>query len=128
MQQNSISLDEVKSHFDHWRAIRTKQRERIPQYLWDEVKTLLSRYSLADITTTLRINTGQIKNNLKINRKINFVEAHVDNSNSVFHPSLLLMDKEHTCSIELHRSNGVVLKVSALPFAAISKIITQFME
>ena len=28
MQDNLLSLDEVKSHFEHWRATRTKQRER----------------------------------------------------------------------------------------------------
>ena len=38
MQQIPITLDEVKSHFDHWRATRTKKRERIPKSLWDEVK------------------------------------------------------------------------------------------
>lgn len=40
MQENLLSLDDVKTHFEHWRTIRTKQRERIPQSLWDEVKTL----------------------------------------------------------------------------------------
>jgi hypothetical protein len=45
MQQNPITLDEVKSHFDHWRATRIKKRERIPKSLWDEVKMLLGRYS-----------------------------------------------------------------------------------
>ena len=57
MQQNPITLDEVKSHFDHWRATRTKKRERIPKSLWDEVKILIGRYSLSDITKILSINT-----------------------------------------------------------------------
>ena len=45
MQRNPITLDKVKSHFDHWRATRTKTRERIPKSLWDEVKILIGRYS-----------------------------------------------------------------------------------
>jgi hypothetical protein len=31
MQENLFSLDEIKSHFEHWRTTRAKQRERIPQ-------------------------------------------------------------------------------------------------
>lgn len=59
MQENPLTLDEVKFHFDHWRAMRAKKRERIPKSLWDEVKILIGRYSLSDITETLSINTGQ---------------------------------------------------------------------
>ncbi len=90
MQQNSLTLEEVKSHFEHWRTTRTKLRERIPQYLWEEVKTLIDRYSLADITKVLRINTYQIKDNLKINIRIDFAEARIDSSISPFHDQLLL--------------------------------------
>lgn len=128
MQQNLLSLNDVKSHFEHWRSTRTKQRERIPQYLWDEIKTLIDRYSLTDITSTLRINTAQIKYNLKIQTKINFAEVRVDTSNSSQHSSPLFSEKEQSYSIELHRTNGVVLKVNALPISFIQKIITQFTE
>jgi hypothetical protein len=41
MQDSLLSLDEVKSHFEHWRTTRTKRRERIPVYLWDYVKQSL---------------------------------------------------------------------------------------
>lgn len=106
MQENLLSLDDVKAHFEHWRTTRTKQRERIPQYLWDEVKTILDRYSLSDITAALRINTSQIKDNLKINTKINFTEARIDTSNFLHQSSMLFTNKEQTCAIELHCANG----------------------
>lgn len=127
MQQISLLLDEVKSHFEHWRATRTKQRERIPQYLWEEVKTLLDRYSLKDITTALRINTGQIKDNLKIQTKINFAEVQMDTLNLLSNHSSH-NNREQICSIELHRANGVILKISALSMVSIQKIVSQFME
>ncbi len=60
MEQNSITLDEVKSHFERWRATRSKLRERIPQHLWDEVKAILDRYPLAEVTKSLRINAYQM--------------------------------------------------------------------
>jgi hypothetical protein len=60
MQQNPLSLNEVKSHFDHWRAARPK-RCKIPEYLWGKVKPLMGRYPLTAITTALSLNTNQIK-------------------------------------------------------------------
>ena len=74
MEHDIPSLDEVKLHFDHWRTTRSK-RERIPVYLWDMVKQIIDSYSLTQITTTLSINTNQIKDNIDIKQSINFVEA-----------------------------------------------------
>jgi hypothetical protein len=99
MQENLLSLDDVKTHFEHWRTTRIKQRERIPQYLWEEVKTLLDRYLLSEITTALRINTSQIKDNLKITTKINFAVAQIDTLNSPSQ-STIFTDTEPTCAIE----------------------------
>ncbi len=105
MQNNLLSVDEVKSCFEHWRTTRTKQRERIPEYLWDHVKTLIDRYSLMDITQTLRINTSQIKDNIKINPSITSVEARSDKSSSlVSKKSVSFSNYECTCSIELFLS------------------------
>lgn len=129
MQDNLLSLDEVKSHFEHWRMTRTKRRERIPEYLWNHVETLLGRYSLMDITQTLRINTGQIKENIKMNSNIHFVEAKISKSASLISKqNISLPNSEHTCAIELHRANGGVLKISAFPVASLPVIINQFME
>lgn len=128
MDNKLLTLDDVKSHFEHWRSTRAKQREKIPQYLWDEVKILIDHYSLADIASVLRMNTGQIKHNLKIKPKINFIEAKVDGFNPFQSSRISILEKEQTCSIELHRSNGVVLKINAMPIATIQKIISQFME
>src|SRR5579862_7729015 len=128
MQQSSFTLDEVKSHFEHWRAIRTKKRERIPIYLWDEVKTLIGQYSLLEITQALRINTGQMQHNLRSSfpsTKINFVEAKSISPSSRT-PFLSFPDDKQTCSIELHRTNGVVLKISALPVSSLQNLIAQF--
>ncbi|MEO8400331.1 MAG: hypothetical protein ABI597_00870 [Gammaproteobacteria bacterium] len=128
MQPNLLSLDDVKSHFEHWRATRVKSREKIPQTLWEEVKNLIDRYSLTDITSALRINTNQIKDNLKINTKINFAEAGIDNLSSLKHPFFPFSDKEQGCSIELYRANGVAIKINSPPMVLIQKLIAQFME
>ena len=128
MQKNSITLDEVKSHFDHWRATRTNKRERIPVFLWDEVKILIGRYSLTDITKILSINSGQIKDNIKVDTKINFVEVKTDSSSALSERSTTtFFGHQQMCSIEMSRANGVTLKVSLLPIESLQKIISQFM-
>jgi hypothetical protein len=64
MQQRAL-LEDVKFHFDHWRTTRTK-RGKIPEYLWDKVKSIMEYYPLTVITNTLRLNTNQIRENLRI--------------------------------------------------------------
>jgi hypothetical protein len=126
MNQDQTSLDKVKSHFEHWRATLIKKRERIPEHLWDMVKTLIGQYSLSDITAALRINTSQIKDNLKIVSKINFVETQNESPELLTSRSIMPFTKnEQVCSFELHRANGVVLKVSSLPVVSLQHIITQ---
>jgi hypothetical protein len=130
MHQSPLTLDEVKSHFDHWRATRTKKRERIPMSLWEEVRMLISRYSLSEITKILSINTGQIKDNIKLETKIGFVEVKTEplSSQPERSSTSYLVDHNQTCSIELSRANGVVLKISLLPIDSLQRIILQFME
>ena len=129
MQENLLSLDEVKSHFEHWRMTRSKQRERIPEYLWNEVKILIDHYPMQDITQALRINTSQIKDNLKIATKINFVEVQPETSPTLTSKQILsFQNNDRICSIEFHRVSGGILKINALPVASLPAIITQFME
>lgn len=124
--QHDTLLDDVKSHFDHWRATRTK-RGKIPDYLWDKVRALIGHYSLTDITETLSINSNQMRNNLNVGATFNFVE--VSNSTKIspsIQPSISPADHTQTCSIELHHASGVILKINALPIPSLPTIITQF--
>ncbi len=41
MRQQTDLLANVKSHFEHWRATRTK-RSKISEYLWRKVKLLIT--------------------------------------------------------------------------------------
>ena len=126
MQQNTL-LDEVKSHFAHWRTTRTK-RGKIPGYLWDKVKPLVEHYPLAEITQALSVNTNQIKENINIDTSLHFVEAKTE---SLFDPPnqqiFSICADTQTCSIELHRADGGILKINTLPVSSLPAIITQFM-
>ena len=128
MQHQIDLLSDVKSHFDHWRATRTK-RGKIPEYLWEKVKLLIDKYSLTVITETLGINTNQLRENVEVKSKINFVEIVTDTTSqlsSTAQHQVSVPNNKATCSIELHRSTGGVLKISDYPIESLSVIITQF--
>ena len=131
MQLNSPSLDEVKSHFDHWRATRTK-RGAISDHFWHMVKQIIGHYSITVITQTLGINTNQIRNNLDRPSGVHFVEVNAD---AMPRPqkqprikTTINGDTPQAYTVELYRSNGSILKISELPVASLNAIITQFME
>jgi hypothetical protein len=128
----SLTLDEVKQHFEHWRATREK-RCKIPDFLWDEVKSLMGRYATNQITQTLGVNAYQIStgiNNNKDKPDITFVRARTAMSSlEAIKPNLSSLDEEKgTCSFEIHRPNGGVLKISQFPLVSLASIINQFME
>ena len=58
------SLESVRQEFEHWRKSRTKQG-KIPPYLWKEVEMLLKYHAISEVCRTLKINHGQIQDNLK---------------------------------------------------------------
>lgn len=125
MQPTNL-LEEAKSHFEHWRAMRTK-RGKIPEYLWDKVRPLLDHYPLTAISHALRVNANQIRANVQIDAGINFVEAKINSSPLPKMPIISFSGDTQTCSIEFHRANGGVLKIGALPVASLPVIIAQFM-
>jgi hypothetical protein len=51
-----FSLDEVKSHFEHWRQNRLNTRVKIPDSLWRSAVALLKNYPLTEIIRTLRLS------------------------------------------------------------------------
>lgn len=58
------SLESVRQEFEHWQKTRTKQG-KIPSYLWKQVELLLKQHAMAGVCKALKINHGQIQDNLK---------------------------------------------------------------
>lgn len=56
MQQTLLSHDDVKAHFEHWRSIRTKQRERILDNLLPLIWISCKKEAARLIENTLIIN------------------------------------------------------------------------
>ncbi len=123
-----LTLNDVKLNFERWRATRVR-RGKIPESLWLEVKTLLGRYSTSQITQTLGINAYQISSGITDKNKITFVSARPESlAKSAPISSISASRSGETCSIELQRACGAVLKISQLPLMSLAGVITQFME
>lgn len=99
----ALTLSDVKQHFDHWRTTRIKQ-SKIPDSLWNEVKTLIGRYPISQITTALRVNAHQISAGVAAKSDFTFVAIR---SNASPAPTTKLAPSprtisEATCAVD-HR-------------------------
>lgn len=123
----NLTLNEVKQHFDHWRATRIKQ-SKIPDSLWNEVKSLIGRYPISQITTALRVNAHQISAGVAAKSDFTFVAIRPNASPAPTTklPPSARTTSEATCTFEIHRSCGGILKITAFPVASMATIINQF--
>lgn len=119
-----LTLQDVKQHFDHWRATRVK-RGKIPDSLWQEVKTLIGRYPAYHITQTLGVNAYQIATGVTHQPDITFVAACSDVKQ--LEAPVMPAPDINTCSLEIHRPNGVMLKITDFPVVSLASVINQLM-
>lgn len=125
MNKEIDKLTSVKEAFTHWRTTRTKQN-KIPDYLWEQVKGLLNYYTLGKICSTLNISTVQIRNKLipEDDVAIQFVEIK---ERLPMVPMPDQSEQSDVCAIELHRPCGSIFKVNTMPLSLVSQLIVNFM-
>jgi len=119
------TLDEVTHLFNHWRSTRTK-RGKVPAHLWRHVEPLMKQHNITTIAHALSLNTLAIKENLSLRDKSLFVEVSDEAPQPIEQAINDKTNVEQSCAIELHHSNGSILKVSAMPQHMLSELITEF--
>jgi hypothetical protein len=112
------TLELVSSHFADWRAHRRHRREAIPDTLWSEVGSLVSRYSTADIVRELKLKPRQMREN--INRIMPGGPKFV----GISLPSPY--GTEETVMIELVHSNGLRLRLQSVSDKQFDSLVTHF--
>src|SRR5665811_51084 len=113
MQQNTTALqptlEEVSTHFKHWRQIKKNHREPIPKKLWQEAIDLTRQYQVSTISKELRLGYMDFKERIQIssvpkpaNNKINpdFIELKYEQP---FLPS--------EATVEIEDKNGSKMKI-----------------
>ena len=73
MTQAELTLEEVKESFSNWRYNR-RGGEGIPNYLWEQVKILLTTHERAELMRHLKLTTQQF-------REKGLIPAKQDNNN-----------------------------------------------
>jgi hypothetical protein len=124
-QLTPLSLKEVGTAFEQWRATRAK-KSKIPESLWQQVVLLLRKYPISKITKTLNLSGGQVK--AKMQSMMTTTDA--EHKFPTFVPVSIPQNVEEPIvgKIEIKRSDGAVLSIDRLNQATLTNLLTQFMR
>ena len=125
MSKDIDPLWSVKEAFTHWRTTRLRQG-KIPDYLWEQVRELLTQYPIAKICSTLSISTVQIREKLLPKKGVAIQFVEVKEPLSVV--TMPTREQGNVCTIELHRPCGSIFKVNTMPVSFVSQLISDFMR
>ena len=124
-----LSLETVKSHFEHWRQTRKKQC-KIPDPLWKEAVSLISSHNSTIICKTLGLSTSDFKNKVAYYQNMSlsvssqsFVEISMQSeSNSVA--------ASNACRIIIEGKQGcqMILEGFQLEPSGLSPLIESFLR
>ena len=119
-----LTLEAVKTQFDHWRATRARG-SRTPSHLWQAVQGLTEKYAYDQIGSTLNINPRRLRAKLEKQShqpstllKAEFVEVPLSplalssSSSSSPKPKTFNSDAYAHTTLEFTRPDGLALKAS----------------
>jgi hypothetical protein len=120
--QEPVTLEAVKSRFDHWRATRQK-RGKTPEALWEDVRELSKSYGLRELSSSLGITYAQLhvhleegvqKNNLYPPSESDFINAAMPfTQNTPHHLPQWSLPPSHGI-LEIQGRDGINIKASGL--------------
>ncbi|MBD3297934.1 MAG: hypothetical protein GF341_04705 [candidate division Zixibacteria bacterium] len=131
----SLTLEDVRAHFEHWRASR-KKRERIPEPLWREAASLVERYGITRVSRALRVHLpdlkrhhgelmngeagqGQVPAARSTMEWVEVVPSRVEPTSGFPEPGLLL---------DLERVDGTRLRIQGAQNHALARVVEHFLE
>jgi len=134
-----ITLEAVKTRFDHWRTTRQK-RSKIPESLWDDVTELAKRYEPFQIASALRLNSqrlhahlenlkeaGQARRNLSARSEPDFVKAEVPFAQQPSHPLPQWPLRPSSGTLEIQGKSGLTLKAAGLDPQDLADLVRIFL-
>jgi hypothetical protein len=92
MKQAELTLEEVKESFSNWRYNR-RGGEGIPNYLWEQVKILLTTHERVELMRHLKLTTHQF-------REKGLIPAKEDNNNIEASHSFVQIPFPHSSVLE----------------------------
>ena len=135
----ALTLDMVFSKFNIWRKNRANPKEKIPNSLWNDVLSLIGRYSAVDIVRTLGLNHSQLKKRLHESAQHDLKALGFSNTFSEVENNLEknigskiqaetkpTQIQYETGPIEIKRSDGTTLLIQNMPQNKIHDLIQSF--
>ena len=133
--ESTLTLGAVAEHFAQWRSGKRKG-ERIPESLWQEAIDLLGRYSVAQVTRTLRLGGSDLNKRRGItgggrrrkNTVVKSMNAQASFGEIARQDSALASEKNVTSTwLELHRPDGLRLRIHPGEGRELLALVDRFM-
>ena len=114
-----ITLEFVKSKFDHWRETR-KRRSKIPDELWEYAKLLYPQYRITKLCNTLKLSAKDFR--LKLISPVSAQTESVSFAQCVV-PVSFNEDKKDGI-LEFIRKDGSILKLNGFSVQNILPVVS----
>lgn len=102
----SLSLDEVKCRFEHWRKTRSK-KGRIPEELWDAAVNLAETCSINQIAKTLHLSYGSLRDRIHLSN----LKTCTAKEAPTFVELNLQTNKMNQCVVKMESEDGIRMEV-----------------
>lgn len=120
-RKSLITLEFVKSNFDHWRETR-KCRSKVPDELWEYVKLLYPQYRITKLCTTLKLSPKDFK--LKLMSPVSDQTESVSFAQCVLPISFHEDKKDKDGTLEFIRRDGSILKLNGFSVQNILPVVS----
>lgn len=131
-QPQTLTLEEVAAHFEHWRREK-KKGERIPDQLWSEAIALVKDYGLSQVTRRLRLSGRDLNKRRGLpgggRRRARAVEAPATFVEVA--PEVVVQAQRRQCTpgiLELIRPDGLRLRIEAGEGLEPRAVLERFLE
>lgn len=123
-----LTLDEVHDHFQEWRSTRKSKRERIPDDLLAEARSLTDRYPQSDILRELGLNRQRLRSEVSLPSTPTTTEPEEDTASTPFVQIPWSSPETTTPCLELAHPNGMTLRLQDCTEVLIAQMVNTFMD
>jgi len=124
-QTEKPNLESVLCKFERWRETKKSCREKIPDELWQSAEELIGRYTITEISKTLRLKSNDFKKHIK---NKNIIKSNTDTVTKSNIPEFIELKPytnlitNHECTIEMQDQNGSKMRINTSMLSSIDII------
>lgn len=122
-----LIMEEVAAAFEHWRVMRTRRNEPVPEHLWEMAQALIPHYKLRHIQKVLKLTTGQFNKYLKPYANKNSIESTMNEfAVGAFVPEQRFNDEP--CELTLQGANkSLLIKINLRNISPVLSLMERYL-